>query len=197
MNESITPHKSIPNIQFSHLGICVKEIRKMTIFYTDVLGMTITDEGSIVGLEVVFLSRDPNDHHQVVLTTGRPDNIPENTANTMFGPVINQISFKLNTLDELKAMYKHLIEAYEADYSLVNHGTAWSIYFPDPEGNPIEVFVNSEWYVTQPVFEELNLSLDNALILESTRKLCESGEGFRPASEWKKQISVLMDARSS
>lgn len=154
--------------------------------------MTVTDEGHIVGLDVVFLSRDPADHHQLVLATGRPDNIPGNTANPMFGPVVNQISFRLSTLDELKTMNTHLQKNYPADYSYVNHGTAWSIYFPDPEGNPIEVFVDSEWYVKQPVFQELDLTLPNDTILENTHALCASGEGFKPAAQWREEIAQVM-----
>lgn len=28
-----------------------------------------------------------------------------------------------------------------------NHGNAWSIYFADPEGNRIELYTPSPWYV--------------------------------------------------
>ena len=50
-------------------------------FYQDVLGFTRTDKGSMPGpggalLELVFLSRDPEEHHQIVFCSGRPEARP-------------------------------------------------------------------------------------------------------------------------
>ena len=47
----------------------------------------------------MFLSRDPNEHHQIVLATGRPQDLPFN--------VINQISFRV---PDVKAL-RHFNEA--------------------------------------------------------------------------------------
>ena len=90
---SITAN-SKPNLKFNHLGISVKDVPKMEKFYTEVLGYTVTDRGHVDGMDIVFMSRDPLDHHQIVLASGRPDQMPKNTANPQFGPSINQISFK-------------------------------------------------------------------------------------------------------
>lgn len=71
---------SVPSLAFSHMGFYVRDLPLMEDFYSRVLGFTVTDRGELptpkgkVGL--VFLSRDPNEHHQIVLATGRPDNLP-------------------------------------------------------------------------------------------------------------------------
>jgi hypothetical protein len=50
-------------------------------FYCDGMGFTGTDRGQALGFDLVFLSRNPDDHHQIVLATGEPANIPPNTVN--------------------------------------------------------------------------------------------------------------------
>ena len=77
--------KRVPNLMFSHMGLSVKNIEKMEDFYGRVLGFTVTDRGTAGGMQLVFLSRDPGDHHQIVLATGRPEVLPGNTANPQFG----------------------------------------------------------------------------------------------------------------
>lgn len=185
----------VPRLRFSHLGLCTIDLPKMEEFYTRVLGFVITDRGNALGMDLAFLSRDPNDHHQIVLSTGRPGGLPGNTINPMFGPCINQISLALDGLDDLKLMNAHLMEHY-ADFTPIyaNHGTAWSIYFHDPERNLVETFVDTEWYCHQPVFEGLDLSRSNAEILAQTEALARSSAGFQMATDWRAEIQKKMEA---
>jgi catechol 2,3-dioxygenase len=179
----------LPPIRLSHLGICVLDLPAMEAFYVNVLGFSVTDRGSTLGFDLVFMSRDPNDHHQIVLSTGRPRDLPINTVNPMFGPVINQISFALESLGQLKTMVQYLRATYPAELLIGNHGTAWSVYFDDPEGNKIEVFVDSDWYVPQPVFEPFDIDRPEAEILADTERMCRAFPGFMLASEWRRQVS--------
>ena len=83
---------------FSHFGIHVTNLERMVEFYTRVLGLIVTDRGRLDGgPELAFLSRDPDEHHQMVLVTGRPAGAGYN--------VVNQISFKLPELADLKTMH--------------------------------------------------------------------------------------------
>ena len=61
--------KTAPNLVFSHMGLSVKNVARMERFYTEVLGFAVTDRGNAGGMELVFLSRSPEDHHQIVLAT--------------------------------------------------------------------------------------------------------------------------------
>ena len=64
----------IPDAQLTHVGLFVHDLESMAGFYASVFGMVRTDEGSNYrGDRVVFLSRNPNEHHQLVLATGRAD----------------------------------------------------------------------------------------------------------------------------
>lgn len=187
-----TEHNNAPNLKFSHMGLSVKELEPMETFYTNVLGFTVTDRGTAGGMQLVFLSRDPLDHHQIVLASGRPPKLPPNTANPQFGPSINQISFKVGSLDDLRDILKRLNQAGGESIFPANHGVAWSIYAHDPEGNNLEFFVDTEWYITQPFLIPLDLSKTNEEIFELTKSMCESSEGYQPYEQWRGAIAPKM-----
>jgi catechol 2,3-dioxygenase-like lactoylglutathione lyase family enzyme len=92
----------IPGMQIGHIGLFVENLPKMREFYTDVLGFRVTDEGKGSVAEMAFLSRNPDEHHQIVLATGRP----ENTFS-----VVNQISFRVNALSDLRMMRDRVVAA--------------------------------------------------------------------------------------
>lgn len=176
--------KSI-SLSFSHVGFFVSDMQRMKGFYTDVLGFFITDEGDFPnGQSLVFLSRDPNEHHQLVLVSGRP-------AGNGFNP-INQISFLVTDLQALKDFYKLAQDKVLDDLQAVTHGNAWSIYFRDPEGNRLEVYTHTPWYVNQPLREPLDLSLSIEDIHDKTLALCKTLPGFTSRNNWCDSMTSLM-----
>lgn len=190
-----TAKKRAPNLMFSHMGLSVRDIVVMEKFYTEVLGFTVTDRGEIPGMQLVFTSRDPMDHHQIVLATGRPDNLPANTANPQFGPSINQISFKMGSIGDLRDI-KERLEAWGGacaeNLMPSNHGIAWSVYAHDPEGNNLEFFVDSDWYIDQPFLIPLDFSKTDDELYEQTREMCEGSPGFEPYGEWRDRVAKRM-----
>lgn len=127
-----------------------------------------------------------------MLASGRPPELPANVANPQFGPSINQISFKMGSLDDLREMLGRLEAGGASNLFPANHGIAWSIYAHDPEGNNLEFFVDSDWYITQPFLIPLDFSKSNDEILELTRSLCETSEGYEPYTSWRKKIARRM-----
>lgn len=181
-----------PNLKFAHIGLVVSDIEVMTRFYVDVLGFTITDHGIFGAMHVAFLSRDPEEHHQIVLTTGRPANLPANTINPDFGPVIQQISFKMGSLADLRDMRGRLETGGATGITSASHGNAWSMYAHDPEGNYIEFYVDTDWYANQPFYVPLDFDKSDAEITEETRALCEASPGFKPIGQWRTDIAKVM-----
>src|SRR5688572_30948482 len=63
-----------PDLSFSHLGIFVHDLERMSDFYSRLLGFTISDRGELDTprgkVSLVFLTRDPREHHQIVLASG-------------------------------------------------------------------------------------------------------------------------------
>ena len=165
-----------PVLTFSHVGIWVTDLEAMRAFYTDVLGFVQTDRGPIGDTELVFLSQSPGDHHQVVLAKGRPHDVGFTT--------VNQLSYKLDSLETLKAMHTEIVKKPVKDLVQVSHGNAWSIYFKDPEGNRIELFVDTPWYTPQPCREPLDLTQSVEQIMKTTEAYCRSRPRFQSHGEW-------------
>ena len=197
MSVSTSPGQRPPRLRFSHLGLSVLNIRAMERFYCEVMGFTVTDRGKALGLDLVFLSRDPNDHHQIALATGKPANIPPNTVNQMFGPAIDQISFCMDGLSELRLLHGKLVDAGVQPITPIDHGIAWSLYFPDPEGNNLECYVDTPWYIQQPFAEPLDMSLDDEALVRRTHELCRRSKGYRPLADWRAEIAARMAARAA
>jgi catechol 2,3-dioxygenase len=169
------------SLRFSHVGLFVTEMARMADFYTRVLGFAVTDAGKLGESRLTFLSRDPADHHQIVLVEGRPEGLPDR--------IVNQVSFRVDNLADLQRFHRRVREEAPRELVAVSHGNAWSIYFRDPEGNRIEVFTDSPWHVPQPVREPLDLDRPEADILRETEAFCRSRPGFKPMAEWHAEIA--------
>ena len=188
-----TAQKSVANLMFSHMGLSVMDLDVMERFYTEVLGFTVTDRGSLPGgMRLAFLSRDPMDHHQIVLATGRPAGLPDNLHNPQFGPSINQISFKMGAIADLRDIFARLTGGGGSNIFPGNHGIAWSVYAHDPEGNNLEFFVDSDWYMDQPFLIPLDFAMTDAEIYEQTRRMCENSPGFEPYGDWRARVARRM-----
>jgi catechol-2,3-dioxygenase len=190
----VTSHTSgqAANLKFSHMGLSVADLVVMENFYTEVLGFTVTDRGPAAGMELVFLSRDPAEHHQIVLATGKPANIPRNTAHPQFGASINQLSFRMGSIADLRDIAKRLADGGGTHLFPANHGMAWSIYAHDPEDNNLEFYVDSGWYILQPFLVPLDLSLTDEEIIGATRSMCQASAGFEPIGQWRERIAGRM-----
>ena len=170
---------TLPNMTLAHMGITVKNLAVMEAFYTDVLGFRASDRGVARGSPLVFLTRDPTDHHQIVFQEQRKSD--ETT--------INQISFQLDDLNGLRKMRDVLVNAHVEELKFVDHCVAWSIYCHDPEGNRLEFFVDAPFYVKQPMIQELNLDQSDEMVLESTRKRFSSDPSFCSLTEWRARFA--------
>jgi len=173
-------------LRFSHIGLFVIDMTRMVDFYSGVLGFAVTDRGKLGEASLTFLSRDPGDHHQIVLVDGRPPGLPDR--------IVNQVSFRVATLGELIAFYRRIRAAAPRDLVSISHGNAWSIYFRDPEGSRIEVFADTPWHVPQPVREPIDLDRPEADILRETEDFCRNRPGFRPMAEWRQEVAARIAA---
>lgn len=174
-----------PQIAQAHCGFKVADMDMMVTFYDSVLGYAVTDRGTMPAIgteperEYAYLSRDPDEHHQVILVSGRDRDAPTS---------VNQLSLRILSLDELRRMEREL-EAHPAIGKLRNtcHGNSFSIYFPDPEGNVVELAVESVWYVPAPHGAPLDLSWSDEKLLEWAEDHCRETPGFMMRADWKKQ----------
>jgi catechol 2,3-dioxygenase len=170
---------------FSHMGFYVRNLDRMARFYKEVLCFTETDRGDLGPVQLVFLSRDPAEHHQVVLATGRP-------ADLAFS-VINQISLRVPDLATLRLVRDRV--AADTDVTelvCATHGNAVSIYFRDPEGNRLEVFMDMPWYCEQPLREPIDLDQSDAAVMAQAEALARSRPKFQPRAQWQAEMARRM-----
>jgi catechol 2,3-dioxygenase len=174
----------LPKFEISHIGIYVFDMGKMVDFYTRVLGYTITDEGPFGTGSMTFLSRDARDHHQIALGTGRPEGSPS---------TINQISFRVEGLPELRQARQRLLDEGVTRLDPAHHGNAWSVYFPDPEGNRLEFFCDTPWYVAQPRRDFLDFELSDEEIYAHTKAVIKDDDSYEEFVDWRAKISAGME----
>lgn len=177
---------SFPVLHFTHVGIHCTDVDLMVDFYCNKLGLVIVDKGvASTGHRIFFLSQDPEIHHQVVLFDGKPESLP-------FNPV-NQLSFLVKSIGDLRTYYNFATKAGVTNIGQVDHGNAWSIYFKDPEGNPVEVYVDSPFYSAQPCKEPLDLSQTDEEILARTEKMARNRPGFQTRADWIETTRKLIE----
>lgn len=170
---------------FSHMGFYVRDIERMARFYREVMCFFETDRGLLGTVELVFFSRDPSEHHQIVLATGRP-------ADLSFS-VINQISLRVPDLATLREVRNRAqADPDVSEMVTATHGNAVSIYFRDPEGNRIEVFMDMPWYCEQPLREPIDLDQSDEAVMAAAEKLARSRPKFRSRAQWMSEMEQLM-----
>ena len=173
------------SLVFSHMGFYVRDLERMARFYKDVLCFTETDRGDLGTVQLVFLSRDPAEHHQVVLASGRP-------ADLTFS-VINQISLRVPDLATLRVVRDRVAaDADVTELMCATHGNAVSIYFRDPEGNRLEVFMDMPWYCEQPLREPIDLDQPDETILAQAEAMARSRPKFQSRSVWQAEMARRM-----
>jgi catechol-2,3-dioxygenase len=181
---------SVPALSFSHFGMFVRDIERMADFYSRVLGFAVSDRGELDTphgkVALVFLTRDPNEHHQIVLASGRPDSVP-------FNP-INQISFRVRDFAGLRELHRAIQREPVSEISPVSHGNALSVYFKDPEGNRIELFVDTPWYVTQPLRIPMDMSLSDAALWRWAEDTARRLPGYQPVEQWRTELARKLGA---
>ena len=157
----------MPGIEgLGHVGIYADDLMNQRDFYTRVIGLKVADE-DLEGRGMCFLSSDPErEHHEFVLMKGKE--APEGAK------VIQQISFIVPTIDDLREHY-HRLQAENVKIDrIVSHGNAFGMYFFDPEGNRIELYYKTGFKVPQPHGDPIDLEEPNEKLLADARALIPS-----------------------
>jgi catechol-2,3-dioxygenase len=182
-------------LQLSHLGLFVHDMSTMEDFYTRVLDFTVTDRGQLATSEpgkfadLVFTSRDPDEHHQIVLVSGRPAQIGFN--------IVNQLSLRADSLATLRRMHRRFADEKVADLVAITHGNAISVYGRDPEGTRIEMYIDTPWYVAQPSRVPLDFSLDDTALMNWVEQHARSLPGFTSREQWRAEMARRMGISDS
>ena len=162
---------TLPKANFRHVGVGAFDPDELAKFYTRWFAMVVSDTGSGIAdnARVVFMTGDPQEHHQ--------------------------IAFVYDSLEDLKELALQFAKAGVPILQQKDHGNTWSIYIEDPEGNRVECYTPSPWYVKQPTWMPLDLLTES---VELIRSRTEAAAKARPECQtreaWMAGIQARIDA---
>jgi catechol 2,3-dioxygenase len=130
--------------QLGHVVLKVRDRERSERFYTEVLGLAIAAQMDAPPMTFFTLGN----HHDFAIMAVGPDG-PEPASNS---PGLFHVAFKVgDSTDELRRVKAHL-EALGVEIAMIaDHTVTHSIYFEDPDGNAIELYVDiSDVWRTDP-----------------------------------------------
>lgn len=120
-----------------HVVLKVRDLERSAAFYRDVLGMkeVMRYQGAMA-----FFSFGDNHHDLGLLQLGDRAEQPSPLSVGLF-----HVAFKVgDTLDDLRACKSDLEQQGVQLIGMSDHGVSQSLYLADPDGNEIELFVDSD-----------------------------------------------------
>ena len=128
-----------------HVVIRVSDVERAERFYNGVLGLPVCARLDKGGMKMAFFSL--GNHHDFAVMQRPAGVTPE--GETLVG--LDHVAFKIGTtLDELREAKAHL-EAAGIKTTPIDHEVTKSLYFADPDGNGVEVYVDaSDAWKTDP-----------------------------------------------
>jgi len=172
----------------THLGVYTDRPDDMQAFYTEVLGLVVSDtgRGRLFPRRIIFMTGSAAEHHQFVLVAREPGDPP--------GGALFQVSFKMSSLEQLRAVVQRALARQVTGLRRIDHGNAWSVYFHDPDRNAVEVYMDTGWHVPQPYADELSLELPETELQRRTAERVRDCAGALPLAEWRAQLSRRLAA---
>ncbi|SIO55498.1 catechol 2,3-dioxygenase [Burkholderia sp. GAS332] len=125
--------------RLGHMVLMVRDIKKSAQFYTDVLGLKVSDW---IGDQMVFL-RAGSDHHDLALAQLPKDSADFNDLPRYSRPGLEHFSYLIDSYEEMERSVKVLQEhGVEIVRGIGRHGPGNNLFlvFKDPDGNNVEVY---------------------------------------------------------
>ena len=163
-------------LSLSHFEIKARDLARLEDFYTRILGFVVTDRSPENAHGMIFLSLNPGEHHQIVLA--------EAGGGDFSAGSLDHLAFRVKDLGALRGYHASLLRYGGLPVDTVSHGTSWSVYFRDPEGNRMELFAATPWHVAQPVRFAIDLSLPDKELIAWTKDRIAAMTDFQPAKPW-------------
>jgi catechol-2,3-dioxygenase len=118
--------------KLGHVVLKVRDAARSRDFYTRTLGLKVAHENLAQGM--VFLSFG-REHHDLALFQLASGETPAAAQ-----PGLHHMAWQLSSLDELRAAYREIKAMGIPVESTVEHNVTSSMYFPDPDGNRVELY---------------------------------------------------------
>ena len=142
-----------------HVGMHARNPASLAEFYRDVMGMEIvggSDASHPIGASAFLSSRPGEEHHEIAMFSN---------------PELAHRAFKVGSLAALKRFYQKIVGRGIPVTFQMNHGISFAFYFPDPEGNLIEVYWRTGLDYPQPCAQLTDLTRTEEELLEELNHL--------------------------
>ena len=139
-------------VHLGHVHLKVRDVERALEFYRAVFDLDVAERAG----RYAFLTWGEH-HHDVAL-----QGVGENAAGPGRGVGLYHAAFEVDTPGRLREVYERLRERGVA-VSPVDHGISKALYFDDPAGNGLEVYVDTrdhdgeEWRGTNRRFDPAEL----------------------------------------
>lgn len=132
MNPTRKPAQSPARL--AHIALRTNQIKTMVDWYCKVLGAHVAYESA----KVAFLTYD-DEHHRIALLD--LDDYADKAEGIRVG--FYHTAFAYDSLSDLMGNFVRLRSDGICPYRTINHGPTVSLYYEDPDGNQIELQVDS------------------------------------------------------
>lgn len=146
-------------VKLGHVHIKVSDLKRVEKFYTELFGFKVAER---VGDEYVFLTLGEQHHDLAMRNMGEDAPRPDKKGIGLY-----HFAFEVKDRKELAEIYKRLKDK-NIVIKATDHGISEAIYFDDPDGNGVEVYLDTRfkrktWEGKSSVFDvdELLLLLDD------------------------------------
>ena len=93
-------------------------------------------------------------------------------------------SLRVDSLGTLRELYQGLKDEPVEILGPISHGNALSVYFRDPEGNRVELLIDTPWYVPQPHRVPVDIMQTDEQVWAGIEKEARGTPGFKSRKEW-------------
>lgn len=133
MSERVLPTDAPVPVELNHVVLRNAHVADCVAFYDTVLGMKVNAGDGEHG---AALSHDGEHHRLLLMGVADGDRNPA-------GPGIEHIAFKTGSMAELLGNYQRVKAEGIEPFMAVHHGGTMSVYYLDPDGVQVEVFIDT------------------------------------------------------
>jgi len=120
--------------QLGHVHLKVRDLHRAIDFYTRFLDLEVTEN---VAGQFAFLSGNSMHHEIALQQVGIDAPRPQPSSTGLY-----HVAFEVADKESFTTVYRNLTEAEIPVYS-VDHLISWALYFKDPDGNGLEIYVDT------------------------------------------------------